>query len=175
MRERQISKLTFLLINIRFSLNFTRQVKGMDSGRGQNTWALPLQTGWKVRPTGLLPHLPRCWSFHVCRIKPNQQLTARGSSLLFLDKMNPRNLNHLTLDALKRMANFAVSLPCFKQNGMGEGEPRDYTPLTFSEFQKGSPPKRDALYLSSLLILQDVVYPLLYTCVELCVGRWIGS
>lgn len=72
------------------------------------------------------PSLSRCWVethpkgalrapgshwFPMCRSKPNCMLTARGFSLLFLEKMNPRNLNHLMQNDLKRIADcFSVIL-----------------------------------------------------------------
>lgn len=39
----------------------------------------------------------------------------------FLERMNPRNLNHLMPNDLKRIANFCMSFP-YKRNGTGEGK-----------------------------------------------------
>lgn len=48
-------------------------------------------------------------------------------------------------------------------------------PLISRSFERATPPNIMLFILSSLLILWDVVYPLLYRSVELSVRRSIGS
>lgn len=49
--------------------------------------------------------------------KPHANCT--GFSWPFLERMTPRNLNHLMSNNLKRIANFCMSFAC-KRNGTGE-------------------------------------------------------
>lgn len=134
---------------------------------------LPFKVGGGKHILTVLPWPPQsCWFQNWTKSHANCKRFAWRS----LEKMNPRNLNHLMSNDLEKIANFCVSFSClWEEMEWGRGTLQSLlSPLSFL-LVAAPQPKCDTFYHHLGGIWGCIVFTPFFMCMLICVERWIES